>query len=61
MGNFEEVRDKLTISQLKKLESAAKSKAATTLRITKNNFQDEELPHELFLARKKNKQNKKSL
>ena len=27
---------------------AAKNKTGTTLRITKKNFQDEELPHELF-------------
>ena len=33
----------------KKLESAAKIKTGTTLRITKKNFQDEQLPHELFL------------
>ena len=36
--------------QLKKLKSAAKDKTGTTLRITKKNFQDDQLPHELFLT-----------
>ena len=31
-----------------------KNKTGTTLRITKKNFQEEELPHQLFLRRKKN-------
>ena len=33
-----------------KLKSAVKDKTGTTLRITKKNFQDEELSHELFLT-----------
>ena len=32
------------------LNSKAKNKAGTILRVNKKNFQDEELPHELFLA-----------
>ena len=40
----------LTNTYLSKLKSSAKNKTATTLRITKKNFQDEELPHELFLT-----------
>ena len=45
-----------TNTQLNKLKSATKNKIATTLRITKKNFQDEELLHELFLtARQKTK------
>ena len=48
--NYEEVRVKLTNTLLNKLKFfAAKNKTGTTLRITKKNFQDEELPHELFL------------
>ena len=52
MANHEEVRGKLTNKQLNKLISAAKNNTGTTLRITKKNFQDDELPHELFLTRR---------
>ena len=39
-----------------KLRSAAGNKIGTTLRITKKNFQSEELPHESFLrTRQKSK------
>ena len=56
MVNYEEVRVKLRNNKLKKLENAAKNKTRTTLRITKKNFQDEELPQKLFLSkRQKNK------
>ena len=44
------MRIKLTSRQLNKLKSAAKSKTGTILRINKKNFEDEELPHELFLT-----------
>ena len=51
MANYEEKRVKLTKIQLNELTSAAKSKAARSLRVTKKNFQDGELlAHELFLA-----------
>ena len=50
MVNYEEARVKLTNIQLSKLKSSAKNKTGTTLRITKKNFQYEELPHELFLT-----------
>ena len=50
MTKFEEPRVKLTNTQLNKLKSAAKHKAGTTLRITKKNFHDGELPQELFLT-----------
>ena len=36
-------------AKLNKLKSAAKNKTGVTLRITKKNFQDKELPHVLFL------------
>ena len=52
MANYEEARAKLTNTQLKKLKSAGKNKAGTTLRKIKKNFQDEELAHEVFLTRK---------
>ena len=50
MENYEEAEVKLTNSQLKKLKFEANNKTETTLRITMKNFQDEELPHELFLT-----------
>ena len=50
MANYQEVRVKLTNTQLNKLKSAAKNKTGTILRINKKNFEDEELPHELFLT-----------
>ena len=57
MVNYEEITVKLTNTQLNKLRFAVKNKTETILRITKTNFQDEELPHELFLTtREKTKQ-----
>ena len=57
MVNYEEITDKLTNTQLNKWRFAVKDKTETILRITKKNFQDEELPHELFLTtREKTKQ-----
>ena len=50
MEIYEEARVKLTNAQLNKLKSTATNKTGTTLRITKKKFQDEELPHELFLS-----------
>ena len=50
MANYEEVRVKPTNTQLNKLKCVAKSKTGTTLKRKKKNFQDEELPHELFLT-----------
>ena len=50
MANCEEGRVKLTNRQINDLKSATKSKTGTTLRTTKENFQNEELPHELFLT-----------
>ena len=44
------MRVKLTNTKLNKLKSAAKNKTGTILRINKKNFEDEELPHELFLT-----------
>ena len=50
MANYQEVGVKLTNKELKKLKSAAKNKTGTILRLNKKNFEDEELPHELFLT-----------
>ena len=54
MENYEETRFKLTNTQPNKLKSTAKNKTGTTLIITKNNFQDERQPHELFLTTRQN-------
>ena len=44
--------------QLNKLQPAAQNKAETILRITKKNFEDEELIHELFLTTKQATENR---
>ena len=49
MTSFKEARVKLKNKELNKLKFAAKIKIGALLRITKERFQDEELPHELFL------------
>ena len=55
MVNYEEAIVKLTNTQLNNLTSARKTKAGTTLRITKKKIHVEELPHESFLTtRQKN-------
>ena len=50
MANYEKARIRLTKTELNKLKSTAKNKTGTTIRITYKNFQDEELPLELFLT-----------
>ena len=50
MANYQEGRVKLTNTQLNKLKSEAKNKTGTILRISKKNFEDEELPNKLFLT-----------
>ena len=50
MENYQEAKVKLTNTQLKKLKSAAKNKTKAIIKLTKKNFEDEELPHELFLT-----------
>ena len=50
MASYEEARVKLRNTKLKKIKSAAKNKTGKTLRLTNKNFQDEKLPHELFLT-----------
>ena len=52
MANYLEEKFKLTNTQLSKLKSEAKNKTGVTLRITMKNFQDEELPHGLFLTKR---------
>ena len=50
MANYQEARVKLTTTQLNKLKSAAKNKTGAILRLNQKNFEDKELPHELFLT-----------
>ena len=50
MVNYQEARVKLSNTQLNKLKSATKNNTGTALRITRKNFQAEELSHELFLT-----------
>ena len=50
IANYQEASVKQTNTQLNKLKSVAKNKTRTMLRINNKNFQDKELPHELFLT-----------
>ena len=50
MANYQEARLKLTNTQLNKLTSEAKNKTGTILTLHKKRFEDEELPHQLFLT-----------
>ena len=50
MENYQETRVKLTNMKLNKLKSAARNQKRTIFRLTKQKFEDEELPHELFLT-----------
>ena len=50
MANYREARVKLTNIQLNKLKSAAKNKPGKILRLNKENFEDEEMAHKLFLT-----------
>ena len=49
MTNYQELTVKITNTQLIKWKSAAKDKTGALLRLNKKNFEDEELPHKLFL------------
>ena len=50
MVNYQEAKVKLTNTQLNKLKSAAKHRTGTILRLNNKKFEDEELPHGLFLT-----------
>ena len=50
MANYQEVRVKLTDTQLKNLKSAAKNRTKTILILSKKNFEHKKLPHKLFLS-----------
>ena len=53
MTNYQEARVKLTKRQLNKLKSAGRNKTGTISRLNEKNFEDEELPHELFVTTRK--------
>ena len=46
MEIYQEARIKVPNIQLNKIESTAQTKTRTTLKTAKENFQDEDLPHE---------------
>ena len=50
MVNYQKDRVKLTNTQLNKLRSAAKNKKGAILTLYMKNFEEEELPHELFVT-----------
>ena len=54
MAHYGEERAKLTNTQLIKLKSQRKNKAGAILRMTKKNFEDEELSLELLKDKKIN-------
>ena len=47
MANYQEPKNNLTNTHL--LKSAGKTRTGTILRFNNKNFEDKELPHELFL------------
>ena len=57
MINYQEARVKLTNTQLNKIRSAGKNKTVAILTINNKNFEDEDLPHGLFLTKKTNNWN----
>ena len=50
MVNYQKERVKLENTQLNKLKSPAENKKGVVLKLNMKNFEDEELPHELFLT-----------
>ena len=50
MANQQEARVKLTNTQVNKLKSTTKNNTGTILSLNKENFEDEELPHGLFIT-----------
>ena len=52
-ANYQDAKVKLTNTQLNKLKSATKNEIRAILKINKKSFEDEELPHVLFLTTRK--------
>ena len=55
MVEYNKVNVKLTDTQLKKLKTAVKNKAGTTLRMNSQILDGNDLPHELLLATRQKK------
>ena len=55
MENCKDANVELASIQLKKLKSAVKYNTRKTLRNNRKNFQDEELPHKLFVTTRQKK------
>ena len=55
MVEYNKVNVKLTDTQLKKLKTAVKNKAGTTLRMNSKILHGNDLPHELLLATRQKK------
>ena len=58
MVEYSKVNVKLSEAQLKKLNTAAKNKTGTTLRMSFKMFDGNNLPHELLLKQGKNEAKK---
>ena len=52
MAIYQDARVKVTNTRLNKSKSAAKNNTGTKLRSSKQNFEDKNFPHELFLTTK---------
>ena len=50
MANYQQGKVKLASRKLNKLKSVAKNNTGTTSIITKKSFQNQELPHKLYLT-----------
>ena len=61
MVEYNKVNVKLTDTQLKKLKTAVKNKAGTTLRMNSKILDGNDLPHELLLATRQKKKAKKCI
>ena len=53
MVEYSKVNVKLSDTQLKKLKNAVKNKTGTTLRISFKMFAENDVPHELFLTKRR--------
>ena len=51
MANYQKASVKLT-NTIKQIKTCSKNKTRTILRLNKENYEYEELPHELFLTTK---------
>ena len=52
MVEYNKINTKLLNQQVNKLKSAVKNNEGATLRMSAKNFNEQDLPHELFLTRR---------